>query len=432
MGLHADAAMFAVGAVLLSAALTPRQAATFSNVAGFLATSNAQNNDLAGEWQETVLVRNAKGFNTGSTLFGLMSRLKSENADNMTFNWWERNPTRINFYSDAGYASGVTTIGWNDGASTPAAVWQLLDQNAVLLNNRTGERVRVAATPGTAAVTVARGIQGTSAAAINAADLWTLITLAKDEGANPVRAAYEQPTAYQNCIQTFNESVLLTNAYKAGVLRTDLDGPLMEQRAYALEKVANKIELAYFLGINELATGTNGTIYYTGGVQNAIDASGLTANALNGGGSSGVTLDAFKAWLQSFMVFGSDVKLAFCGPTAYAAISNYANTAAGGFRIMNQETVFGMNITNIVTPYGELSLAFHPIFQNAVAYNGYMAVIDLQLIVQKVVEPLFLEPNIQLPGQDSYQEQFRAKLGLKLKFPAAFGYAINLQKITAT
>ena len=57
--------------------------------------------------------------------------------------------------------------------------------------------------------------------------------------------------------------------------------------------------------------------------------------------------------------------------------------------------------------------------------------VDLQLIKQKVMEPLFLEPNIQLPGQDSYQEQFRAKLGLKLKFPAAFGYAYNLQKIYA-
>ena len=61
-----------------------------------------------------------------------------------------------------------------------------------------------------------------------------------------------------------------------------------------------------------------------------------------------------------------------------------------------------------------------------------MFVIDLQMIVQKVMEPLFLETNIQTPGQDSYQEQFRAKLGLKQKFPQAFGYAYDLQLITAT
>jgi hypothetical protein len=52
------------------------------------------------------------------------------------------------------------------------------------------------------------------------------------------------------------------------------------------------------------------------------------------------------------------------------------------------------------------------------------------MIVQKVMEPLFLEPNIQTPGEDSYKEQFRAKYGLKLKFPQAFGYAADLKTIT--
>jgi hypothetical protein len=401
-----------------------------ANVAGFLSTSNAQATDLVGEWQETVLVRNSKGFNTGSTLFGLMSRLKSEPADNVTYNWWERDPTRITFYSNAGFDNAVTTLTWDDGSGN--AVYPLFDVNQILLNDRTGERVRVTAAPTSANVSVTRGVQGTSAAAINDNDVWTLVTLAKDEGADPVRASYEEPTSYSNLIQTFNETVLLTNAYKAGVLRTDIEGPLRERRSHALEKIANRIEFAYFLGVKESATGMNGKIYYTGGIKDAIDTAGLTANALNGNGSSGVTLDAFKTWLQSFMQVGSDVKLAFCGPKAYAAISNYANTAAGGFRIMNNETVFGMNITNIVTPFGELSLAMHPLFKNSLVHNDWMFVVDLQLIVQKVLEPLFLETNIQTPGQDSYKEQFRAKLGIKQKFPEAFGYAYDLSVITAT
>ena len=401
-----------------------------ANVSGFLSTTNAQATDLVGEWQETVLVRNAKGFNTGSTLFGLMSRLKSEPADNVTFNWWERDPARVSFYSNAAFNDLVTVLTWDDSASN--AVYPLLDVNAILLNDRTGERVRVSAAPTSASVTVVRGVQGTSAAAINDNDLWTLVTLAKDEGADPVRASYQEPDSYSNLIQTFNETVLLTNAYKAGVLRTDIEGPLRERRAFALERIANKIEFAYFLGVKEAATGTNGSIYYTGGLKSAIDTAGLTANALSGGGNSGCTLDAFKTWLQSFMQVGSDVKLAFCGPKAYAAVSNYANTAAGGFRIMNQETVFGMNITNIVTPFGELALAMHPLFKTSVAQNDAMFVVDLQLIVQKVMEPLFLETNIQSPGQDSYKEQFRAKLGLKQKFPEAFGYATKLSLITSS
>lgn len=417
---------FVVGALLSAAP----QEVLCANVAGFLSTSNAQATDQVGEWQEAVLVRNSRGFNTGSTLFGLMSRLKSEPAESTTYNWWERDPARITFYSDASALVGATTLTFDDGSGN--SVWQLLATNAILLNDRTGERIRVTADPSSANVTVTRGVQGTSAAAINDNDVWTLVTLAKDEGADPIRSSYSEPDSYSNYIQTFNETVTLTNAFKAGVLRTDIEGPLRERRTQALERIANKIEMAYFLGVKEAATGTNGKIFYTGGLKNAIDSASLTANALNGNGNSGVSLAAFKTWLQSFMQVGSDVKLAFCGPKAYAAISNYANTATGGFRIMNQETVFGMNITNIVTPFGELSLAMHPLFKTSVVHQDYMFVVDLQLIVQKVMEPLFLETNIQTPGQDSYKEQFRAKLGLKQKFPEAFGYAYDLSLINAS
>jgi hypothetical protein len=420
-----------------------------ANVAGFLSTTNAQPTDLVGEWQETVLIRNAKGFNTGSTLFGLMSRLKSEPADNITYNWWERNPAILSIYSSV--ANSDTTTGaalvldFDDGSpASPSQsatsendsgawnVYNLLNQYGILENYRTGERVRLTLDPTSHMVAVQRGIQGTSAVAVLKGDLWTIITKAKDEGAGPSRSNYQNPDSYSNYIQTFNTSVLLTNAYKAGVLRTDIEGPLRERRGYALERIACDIELAYFFGVAEAATGTNGNIYYTGGIKNAVDAAGLTANALNGNGAAGVTLDAFKAWIASYMTVGSDTKLGFCGPAAYAAISNYANTAAGGFRIMNQETVFGMAITNIITPNGELSLAQHPLFKNSVAHNGFMAVIDLQLVAQKVMEPLFLETNIQPPGTAAYQEQFRAGYGLKQKFPEAFGYAKNLQLITAT
>lgn len=402
-----------------------------SQVAGLLTTTNAQNTDLVGEWQEEILVRNSKGYNVGSTLFGLMAQLQNEPADNITYNWWERDPVRLNFYSVGSAYSNTTTLVFDNG-SGDQTVYTLLSINTILLNSRTNEYVAVAADPTTANVTVVRGMFSSTPAAIVAGDLWTLVTSAQDEGANPRRAAYENPTSYNNYIQTYNESLFLSNAFKNGVLRTDVMGPLPERRLQALERITKRIELSYFLGQLGTATGANGTIYYTGGIKAAVDSFGLTAtNALNGLGGTGVALSAFYTWCQSFMTVGSDTKLMFCGPLAYAAITQYALQNTAGFRIMNQETVFGMNITVILTPFGELSLAFHPLFRDAVALQSSAFVVDLQLIKQKVMEPLFLEPNIQLPGQDSYQEQFRAKLGLKLKFPAAFGYAYNLSKIIA-
>ncbi len=317
----------------------------------------------------------------------------------------------------------------DDGAAVD--VFQLLATGSILKIERTGEFVRVSADPTTSTIAVVRAQAGTSAAAILDNDVLSLITLAKDEGANAVRSVYEEPSLTTNYIQTFNSSVYLTNAFKNSVLRTDLEGPLRERRIQALEKIANDVELALLIGKRDRKSGTNGYIYSTGGIVDTIDRAGLTGNALNGLTGTGVALSVVKTWLQSFMVYGSDAKLAFCGPLAYATFSDFANSASNGFRIMNQETVFGMNITEIITPYGVLNLAFHPLMKNLVSYNDWMIVVDLMHVVQKTYEPLFLEPNIQTPGQDSYQEQYRAKLGLKVKFPQAHGYAYGLQKIVA-
>lgn len=418
-----------------------------SAVAGLLSQSNANQSldnkgDLVGEYQETIFVRNAKGMNAGSTLFGLMSRLKGESAENTEFNWFERDPVKRVLYPEAnatavstgttGVSGTIVVHATSGGADTDA--WVYLTTGHILRNDRTGELMRVTADPTTNSVTVLRAINGGNAAyTLLATDPLVIVTLAKDEGANPVRASYEEPDVLTNYIQTFNSTVELTNAFKANKLRSDAAGPLKARRIHALEKVSKDIEMALLLGYKQRVAGTNGYIYTTGGIKDAVDrlaAAGGTNNALNGQGGTGVSLATFNTWLQGFMTVGSDAKLALCGPQAYAAISNYANSASNGFRIMNQETVFGMNITVINTPFGELDLAFHPLLKEISTFSDWMFVADLAHIMQKTMEPLFLEANIQTPGQDSYKEQFRAKLGLKLRFAEAFAYAQDFQKIT--
>jgi hypothetical protein len=437
-----------------------------SAVAGLLATNSgnqvdlSRNADLVGEYQRTILIRNAKGMNVGTTLFGLMSRLKTENAENTEFSWFERDPLRRTLYVKTANPAYVTSDGASstidrgdtsdvivmsttaDGTGTEA--WKYLDKGTVLYNMTTGEYIQVRDTPTTDTVKTYRRMNytdaqigtgatpgtGASTYVLLAGDPLVIVTLGKDEGTGPVRAKFEEPDLLTNYIQTFNSAVNLTNAFKGQKLRTDQAGPLRQRRLQALESIAKDIELAYLLGTKVRKAGSNGYEYYTGGIKGAIEAAGLSANALLGTGT--VTLAAFNEWLRSFMVYGSDAKLALAGPSAYAAISTFANSATNGFRIMNQETVWGMNITTINTPFGVLDLAFHPLLQEIPSFVTWMFVVDLAMVVQKSMEPLFLEPNIQLPGTDKYEEQFRAKLGLKLKFANAFGYAKGLGAISAT
>ena len=394
-----------------------------------------------GEWQQGVLHRNAKGMNTGSTLFGLMSRLKNESADSQTYNWFEKDPTRRTFYTQA-YNSAATSIIFDnttaaatyDTGTADASVSLLPQAGAILENTLTGERVTVATAASSAggATVVTRASLGYSGVAPTATAIaiytpWVLITLAKPNGANPVASAFTQPSRYFNYAQTFNSTASVENAYKNGILRTDIDGPWMEQKADALERVANDIELAYFLGV----AGISSTTYTTGGIRNGVDAAGLTANALAGLSGAGVTLDALDTWMESFMTWGSDLKVAFCGPKAYSALSKYATSAQGGYRINQSDNSneFGLVLTTIQTPFGQIDLCSHPLFKTIPAYNGHMVVVDLELIAQKTFEPLFFEQYAATNGADTLQGQFRAKLGIKMKNPQAFGYATNLWKI---
>lgn len=416
-----------------------------SAIAGLLSTSNANSDldtkaDLVGEYQDTILVRNSKGMNAGSTLFGLMSRLKAEPAENTEFNWFERDPVNRQVFVATANGTAPTTSGQTgtiviaaDDSTFTTTGWTFLAQGHVLINQTTGEYIQVTADPTTNTISVARAINGGTLTGyvLTQGDILAIVTLGKDEGALPTRASYEEPEVLTNFVQTFNSTVDVTNAFKANKLRSDMAGPLKARRIQALEKIAKDIESSFLFGSKQRLTGSNGYVYYTGGIKDAVDTA-VPDNAMNGLSGTGVSYATTVApWLQNFMTVGSDAKLGLCGPQAYAAFSSLANSATNGFRIMNQETVWGMNITVINTPFGELDLAFHPLLKEIPSFSSWMFVADLAHVMQKTLEPLFLEPNIQTPGQDSYMEQFRAKLGLKLRFAEAFGYAYNLQKITA-
>lgn len=418
-------------------------------VKGLLSTFDAATNELVSEYQETIFVRNSRGYNVGTTLFGLMSRLEQEAAENIEYRWFERDPVRKVIYSDIVTTSGTTTIAFREtsGGANGSGNPYLVAGTVLMANTAnagvTPEWIRLDTVPSAsttgALVTVTRALAGT-ATTYGTGQSWTIVTVGKTEGADPTSAVYENPNTIANYIQTFNSVVEITNAFKGSVLRTDIEGPLTDRRIQALERISRDIEFSYFLGRAVTAASSSG-IYYTGGIYDSIVTAGITStNYLSGTTSTGaVTLAAFNNFLQNVMGYGSDVKLAFCGPAAYAAISNYANSGTNGYRIMQNETVFGMNIQVINTPFGELNLTQHPLFREAGAYSTtaetrglqtWMFIVDLPMMVQKVFEKLFLEPNIQSNGTDSYKEQFRAKLGLKLKFPNAFGVASNIVSLS--
>jgi hypothetical protein len=402
-------------------------------VTGILTTENAQAVDDAGEWQSGILVRNGGNQDCGSVLFPVLTKLSIENADNHSFNWFERNPTRTNFFASAAFAAGATVISFSDNANgdgTGGDVFGLLSTGTVLRNFRTNEAVLILNDPTAAAVAVVRGAFGTTAAAVVQGDIFVLVTKGSGEDGKIRRAAYEEPETLTNYVQRFDETVRISDLFAGDRLRSDARGALPERRLQAAERIAKDIELAYFDGYKGSTATADGPLYTTGGIRNAIETAGLTDNIITGGGPAGLGINAFQAWLETVMLNGTQNKIIYCGPKFYSSVSHLAGSAEAGFRFSGVlESLWGMHIQTIKTPHGDIDLCLHPLFKESQAHRGSGYIVDLGLLVQKNMSKLELYGNCENPERFGRAENFRAILGLKLKNPTAFGYCANLQNI---
>lgn len=408
-------------------------------VANLLTSANANPTDLVGEWMPGILVRQGKSANFGSVLLGFFAKLKAERALNGSYNWWEREPVRSNFYSTTTATSTQTYLEWETEGGNPCVA--LLAAGSILWNGRTGEYVIVAVDPPTnlttTQVSVIRDFYNTkvTGVAVLQGDIWSRITEGSVEGSAPRRAAYEQPVSEVNFVQTIKSSCFLSNYYDAGQIRTNMEGPKQDAKSYSLEQIVNQIEKALLFGQKAAATSTS--IQTTGGitcgVDTAIAADANLANLkLNGNGVLGTSIQNVLNWLEAFMVNGSEYKLLMCGSLAYSALSSYALSAQAGFRIMNGnegKSIFGLNLIEIQTPFGFASLAMHPLMKNDVNFRTSIVAADLGLVKLKIMEKLHYQEFEPTNGTDAYQGQFRFKGGLMQQFVAAFGYAENFQLI---
>jgi hypothetical protein len=408
-----------------------------SAIAGYLKNANANTNDLVGEFHEAVLARLNKGVNTGAVLFALTAKLKNEPADNSEFNWWERDAVSRSVFSAVETSStSATTLTFDDGAGNSVA--GLLNAGDVLMNSNTNEYVQLTADSTDSTAVVVRGFGGSAAVNIGNNDSWVIVTSALAETGDMPRGQYEQPSLYKNYIQIFSRAVQMSRTFKGQVTRIDPNGPIREARIQALERIGNDIELAYFFGRPGVRTdASNGNIYTTGGIMATLDAyntatGGSAANnVLTGSGTSGDTLNDVDAWIYSVLSQGSDAKLLFCGPEVFSAFSRWSHSNEGGYRTEGSNNIFGINVTELATPYGTIGLAAHPLFKQIPAFHGTGVIVDLAHIVQKVLEPVHLEENLQAPNSLGYREAFIGQLGLGTKFPAAHGYCTNFKKIIA-
>lgn len=373
-------------------------------------------------WREMMLMLFPNGE---MPLTALLSKLGSQGTDDAEFNWWEKGlpSQRTTINNGAGYTSGNTTFTVVD--STP------FKAGHVVLVERTNELMIIASDPTTAtSIVVVRGKGEVAAAALLDTDALLIVGSAYEEGADVPNIVTYAPTKVFNYCQIFRTVLGQTRTAKKTKLRWDKTGPYREAKREALQLHGIEIEKAFLFGQRLEETGPNGLPRrLTRGARYFI-----TTNALTDGDTDGIWGEAdFTRVMEEVFRYGSSEKLAFCGSTAISVFTSWAKNSLR--TVINMEptsSTYGMKISHILTPFGDLYLKNHPLMSDHPVYRKDAVVLDLPFLKYRYVDDTTFKTNVQSPGVDASKDEFLTEAGLEMWHEKAHSKLTNMASFSTT
>ncbi len=309
--------------------------------------------------------------------------------------------TQIN-NGGAAYTNATTALVVDNAA--------LFYPNSVLFCEATGETMFCSAVnTGTNTLTVVRGFGaatgGTAAHANSVADdaYLRLLGPATGELADPQTARSGLPTIVTNTVQTMRHSVEFSG--RSTAMSTLTEDEMARQQAKKLQELLQDINLTLRLGSRNTGTNDANSKRVTGsaGFRHAI-----VTKVDNVGGA--MTLARFHQYCEMAFEFVDGEKVMFCGGTLLRTIHDLHNAK---LQIQSGETAPGLRFSKVLTPFGELTLAYDQSMVGPEAGEGLT--IDLgqsRVRYTKRGKPQYLK-DIKKSGQDGVLDEWLAELGLE-------------------
>lgn len=345
--------------------------------------------------------------NGTAPLNALLSMAQSESTDDPKFNHFrDELPARV-LTMNASALVGDTSLTVTNISDNAFAV-----PNAILLNTRTNELLRMTAAPGTTSLTsVIRGAAGSTAAAMNSGDKLVIVGYADQEGGNKPTAVSFDPTTDYNYTQIFKTGVALTNTQKATYLRTGDKEQEMITKGLKLHMA--DIERAMFWGRRFEENGSTAQPRrFTGGlfnmITNVVDAaSGFTT-------ANTITENEFdRLLIENIFAWGGKQKLAICGPRV---LSNLQKIAKARWQPTQVEGSYGVSMTGYSTFAGDLNVMLHPMFRQIPGFDSTMLILDLPYVKYRFMEgrDTNLKRDVQGNDSDGTEHFYLTECGLEL------------------
>ena len=315
-------------------------------VRGVFASESGIAGDRKGDFAGSLLQTQPTG---SAPLFALTAGMATKPANDTVVTWFEENKLqgRINVTNNAGTGTSFTV---SDGSFVvPGQVWMV---------ESSGEHCFVTAVSGTT-VTVERAFAGTTASAVDGSSTPVpiqKISTAHEEGS-------DKPVAYSNLgFPRFNYCHIFRNTWDvtgtARAVEYHTGDQVARNKRDALMQHSEEMELACWFSKKSIGH-MNARPYRT---MDGLTAQ-ITTNVTTQ--STHVTYTDLRNFLQD--VFSVNIKgqpnerIAFCGNTVLGVIDTIAKT----FSNMDLDpgaTEFGLKVTKWITPFGDIALLTHPLF----------------------------------------------------------------------
>lgn len=385
-------------------------------IQGLRDTSGFVTDQRPKNWREAVLLLYPNGK---APLTALTNLMKSKSTDDPEFNWWEKHfPSQRVLLSANITTTSETVLNVTEGALQYRA-------GHVLRIEDTEELVQVMADPTSdQALTVMRGFAGTTPATLDVSAAGKnpyihAVANVNEEGSLAPTGINYDPTKRFNYTQIARNTLEMTRTASRTRLRTG--DQVKEARRECLELHSIELEKGFFFGRRYEGTKNGKPVRMTSGFINWIHSDNIVNNSGNP-----VTMDMLEGWLERMFRYGSSEKLAFGGNLALLAIQK-AVRKNSHVQIMSGIKEFGMNVSRLTCPFGELVIKTHPLFNqltggttNAARYygvNSWLVVMDQQELVYRYLDDTKYEKDLAPTGMDGLKSGYLTEAGLEVHHP---------------
>ena len=393
-----------------------------ATILGMRGTGDAGTDERPKSYRETIFYLEKNGT---APLTALMTKMRHEMLTDSEHHWWTKAEPTVR----TTHTSPLTLVTIPALATFTVGSTTGFRPNDVIRCSNTGETAWVVSILTATTMSVVRGLGGSGGTALTAGDEWIVVGAASSEGAAVRSAKYSDPVKQYAFLQIFRHPAEVTGTMAATKFRTG--SAYKNALREALRQHNMEREHAFFWG--NAYEGTDTGLGFTASKPTRFTG-GVFGNSPSGtpyvptdnrftpelGKLTEALLDSY---LEIIMAEGSRERIAYCGPSAMRVLSAIAKSSATINMTPVKNGVYGMPLTEWITPFGSLYLKLHPLFAESTVLTGVMAIVEprnLSYLYMKDRDTKLLKDR-QNPGVDGRTDEYLSECGLEIKHGSTHG-----------